>query len=174
MGLLKKKEKYSRGKASGSYNLYFILHNIVSLPTFFFVAIVFHLTDHIPTTLDELFSLKFLGFFGIVLFLNYLVGLFSRVFAYALINIYYSWEDPRIAKYKKEVPPLSEMLNDGTLGFFTRPYLMLMLLSTIAFTLSVASIIQNKIFKDDSLLAVILSYIIIKIIIGAYIYFKYK
>ena len=174
MGLFKKKEKKTGGKGAGSSNFYFLLHNIISLPTFFFIAIVLHLTNYIPTTLNELFSLKFLQFFGIVLILNYLVGFLSRLFAYGLLVLFYDWDNTKISKRKKEIPAFLDLLNDGTIGFLSWPYFILMFLSTIAFTLSVAQIIQYKIFKDDSFLAVIFSYLIIKLTLGIYVYFKYK
>ena len=174
MKIKKNKIKERGGKASGSGKLFFLLHNIISMPLFFAIVLKMNLTEMVPTTLNALVSLEFLKFFLIILLIGYIIGFISRLFAYGLLFFYYNWDNPKIQKKSREIQPFLYLLNEGTCGFFSYPYLILMLLSTIAFTLSVASLIQQKIFGNDSFLAVIVSYTIIKLIIGAYIYLKYK
>ncbi len=150
----------SRGRVKGEQWSYFGLHSLISMLFSLFVIIQWNLLNARRDTALFLFSgecweLVF-TFFGLFV----LIGLISRVIAYVLLKLIYTYG------LKEEIKSPSE-LNVGINKWTSMTYFLATFLSAITFVLGALSIIQNNVFGRDTLFTLFISYLILKI--GVYL-----
>lgn len=133
----------NRGRLSGDAIYYFILHNFISALIFF---TVFYFV--VP-------SENFFDFVTGVIILTLISGIIARIFAFYLIRLIVR----RVLK--KEMKKFNELYKG--INKITFPYLIAVVISSVCFVLGILTLFQYLIFREKSFMALILSYMILKI-----------
>ena len=162
-----KRERFSWGKASGEERWFFILHNLLSMGLFFFVASRLRLFSKQSYSLLDIISFDFLGFIGIVIGLTILLAIFSRFLAYGVFYVFYRYV---LKKSIKSYVIMNQGINEMT----SYPYFIGVILSSILFAIGVVTLVQLKLFREENLFTLIGAYLLIKIGVYVYIWAKYK
>jgi len=162
------REKRPRtGKGEGDKFWFFVFHNLISIAVFFWIAIAVDLFEKQADSLFDIFSFSFVYFLFEVLLISVISGFFGRILTYIPLKLWYNYVS------RKEIKSFGQ-INKGVNEMLSMSYIISTLLSSIIFALGALTIIQSKLFEEDTLGTLILSYLIIKITISAFIYVKYK
>ncbi|MFW9874992.1 MAG: hypothetical protein ACFFG0_17940 [Candidatus Thorarchaeota archaeon] len=163
-----KKKEYTQTKGKAGKEMiwyYFILHNIISLIFFVWFIGGWGLFDRQTTDLITIFSMEHLQFVIIIIGISFISGLLGRFFAYLILYANY--------KYQKLIPRTYGELDIGV-NKIDSAYFISLILSSILFSIGAIFILQEKIFGDNNVISLILSYFIIKISIMLYVNKKYR
>jgi len=161
----------TRPKKSGSWSnathaekLYFGLHNLISMFVFFTVAWVLDLYQYQTHSLDDIFTVEFIYLVLEIVGYYVIIGLISRAFAYVVLSNYY---DRRDKSYDSFIS-----INSGY-NSFDFVYLLSTIISSILFVINAIGLLQMLFFRENTLVTLTLSYIILKLIIYIILRAKY-
>lgn len=149
--------KHRGGKTLSDHIPYFLIHNTISMFLFFLFAALLGLFDQRTEVISDLFSDYYLPFYGTTLFLMLLFGILARVITYFLIMApFYKYV---LKKTVREFYALNDGINKLSFGFVISTFL-----NAFFFTVGALTIIQSAIFKSNTLLTLILAYMLMKLL----------
>ena len=148
------RQKGSSERVVGDSISYFIFHNIISVTLFFVFTLSLRLygdkNSNIGYILTSDFWLLFLQIFAISL----LSGIIARITVFVIMRAYYSWRNKSMKRWGE----ISTGINKVGLTF-----LISTLFTALVFCLGLIPILQNRIFDENTLFTLIVSYLIIKL-----------
>jgi len=153
----KKERKLKSKRVQGDSVYFFILSNIVSLVVFFILAFNLDIFNSTVVTISDMISFDFgrllLMIFGLML----VSGIVGRIMAYITIRL--------IAHYYmgRETKKIGEFIS-GINGI-SFSYFFSTLISAILFAIGGLKVIQEKIFGEVTIITLIFTYVIVKIIV---------
>lgn len=160
------REKRFWSKASGEEKLYFVMHNALSMLFFFWYAITQDLFENQTWNLWDIFSIEFLKFTVMIFGFSIIFSYSARILSYLLIFFVYKYQ-------LKETVKSFVNMNRGINAMFSYTYLMTTLISSIVFAIGAITLIQAKLFNQDSMLTFIGAYIITKAVIYLFAWVKW-
>lgn len=141
---------------------YFFLHNVISMVLFFFVAYCLNLFNMISDTIMNLFTDRYLPYYATVLFLMVSMGIISRIITYFLIMNPLNKFLIKRGLTKQRIISFID-LNDG-INKVSFGYMISSFINAFFFTIGALYIIQVGILKSTEFYALILSYILMKLL----------
>jgi len=154
-----KKEKKIRfrgrkGRYNGDRYYYMILHNIISMFLFFWLAISMGLFGKKTQIIQELFRIEFVELFIYVFALTIFTGLIARGISYVILYLL-------IVKWRKQDMKKIGEINYG-IDAINFNYIISSLLASLLFSIGALVILQDVIFNSNSIISLFLSYGIMK------------
>jgi len=146
-------------RMEGDNIIYFMIHNSISFVAFFFIAWNLNLFDVGDDSISYLISMEFLRLllliFGLSLICSLLIG---RILGYGILWIIFNFG------LKKKVRTFWH-LNTHGMNEINLSYLISTILSSLMFAVGALFVLENKLFGENTLFSLIITYILIKIII---------
>lgn len=156
----KNKEKKSfLGNGNGDNLWFFILYNIYSLIVFFIFGYSANLFVSI-TMISQIFSVEFLNVYLNILFWNIISSIFGWFLALFTLRAFKTYV---LKKAMKNFHDLNVGLNKfpiTSLAFYISIFI-----STFCFTIGASTIIENLLFSELSIITLMISFLLIKIVI---------
>lgn len=154
--------------ASGFKYIFYFLHNFLGLILFFAIVLGFDLLELQTSDLSIILSVQYFKFLLMLFGLYIFIGILSRSFAYTLLYVGYRYSN-------RGIPTFFE-LNQGINSFTTIAYYVEAFLNALFFIAGLIFILQQKLTAtfENSLIALIISYLLIKGCVALFIKLKFK
>jgi len=154
---VKSKEKYKKreGRSEGDQMIYYLLHSVISSFLFIMLAIYLNFFRLKSDTMNFIFSVDFLMTILAIFIVSIITNFFGRIVAYLVLQLI----------YRRTATKTFLELNSTGLNKLGIRYLVATLIASLLFTTGMVYILQLKIFGEDTIVSLILTYILIKIFI---------
>jgi len=147
--------KGRKGRVEGDAIWFFLLHNVISVMIFFGFAYIIGLFDERTELLSEIFSMEFVESILIIFGLSLLAGILGRVLGYFVLRAIFNFG------YKREIKKFGEF-NSG-LNKISFSFIITAFISSLLFGVGAITIIQWKLFDDQTFLSLLVTYFVIKL-----------
>lgn len=148
-------KKIKEGRSEGDSPIYYAIHNLIGSGFFIFIIFYYDLFNLREITVGDVLTVNFLYSILVLFIISVTTNILGRFLGHPILTLI----------YRKTVTKTFWELNSTGINKIGLRYFGAIFISSLLFALGAVAIIQNKVFKENTLESLILTYLIIKIII---------